>query len=585
MVNCWLGIIILYFLLLLNCHQSTATPSRRIIYRFTDCNAEQLQHLPKLAAVYELSAVTCNISTLPNAYFTRFTTLAALEVRESGLSKIEDNALSGLDRLQWLSLPWNYITSVKPWCQTSLKALHTLDLEGNAVKALTVESFVRFPNLQYLSLASNMLERIDDAIFIHLPHLKHLNLANNRLSVIDASYFRGMQHLAHLSLQNNAIERISADSFASNTHLRSLLLNGNKLQDLDFLSSRALPRLLHLNVSHNQIETATVFGSGAGEGGEWALIDLDLSWNRLGEIKVETLSGLSGILYLNLSANTIRLVAASCLDNLINLETIDLSANNLTRLPAGLFATTTQLQRVNLSRNALTVIQADLFARLPYLRTLDMSQNQLSSGAFIAHLSPLLPHFALTLDLSENHLTRFDGDAMAALEVSAASVDLSGNWWHCQWLIAELVRAPAHFHFGRNYSLAASWSEALLNVSGIDCYDAERERSIVVLDAGRLWERRYSKGDTECSTFVAPAIPTPPPLAWPRVRMDRFDSRSIIIWMLIAIGLAFAGLRIARQLIDRREQHRRLKKLRAMKAEELSRLTTSVKVKSNEEQN
>lgn len=65
-------------------------------------------------------------------------------------------------------------------------------------------------------------------------------------------------------------------------------------------------------------------------------------------------------------------------------------------------------------------------------------------------------------------------------------------------------------------------------------------------------------------TFVAPAIPTPPPLAWPRVRMDRFDSRSIIIWMLIAIGLAFAGLRIARQLIDRREQHRRLKKLRAM---------------------
>lgn len=59
-------------------------------------------------------------------------------------------------------------------------------------------------------------------------------------------------------------------------------------------------------------------------------------------------------------------------------------------------------------------------------------------------------------------------------------------------------------------------------------------------------------------------MPTPPPLVWPRVRMDRFDSRSIIIWMLISIGLAFTGLRIARHLIDRREQTKRVKKLLEM---------------------
>nr|XP_036216107.1 insulin-like growth factor-binding protein complex acid labile subunit [Bactrocera oleae] len=522
--NSWPRILFLYLLLLLHCRRYAATPNRRIIYRFTDCNAEQLQHLPKVSAIYELSAVTCNISTLPNAYFTRFTSLSALEVRESGLAKIGDYALNGLEQLQWLVLPWNYITNIRPWSQTPLKALHTLDLEGNAVKTLSAESFMRYPNLHYLSLAHNMLERISNDAFTHLPHLRQLNLAHNRIAVIESLYFRGMQHLAHLSLQHNAIERVAADSFETNAHLRSLRLDGNKLRDLDFLRSK----------------------------------------------------------HLNLSSNALHLLAASCLDKLINLEAIDLSANNLTQLHIGLFDAPTQLQRVNLSRNALSTIHADFFAQLPYLRALDMSGNQLSSGAFIAHLSPLLPHSALTLDLSENHLTQLDVDAMAALQVCGASVDLSANRWHCQWLIVELVRAPAHVHFGRNYSLASSWSVALLNVSGIDCYDAERQRSIVVLDAGRLWERRHSVGDVECTTFVDPVMPTPPPLVWPRVRVDRFDSRSIIIWMLIAIGLAFTGLRIARQLIDRREQTKRVKKLLEMKTQELTRLTVKNVERNNE---
>ncbi|XP_053959490.1 insulin-like growth factor-binding protein complex acid labile subunit isoform X1 [Anastrepha ludens] len=566
----WHRALLLTLIFLLSCQQHSATPSKRIIYRFTDCTAEQLLHLPKLSAVFELSAVTCNITTLPNAYFMRFSALTVLELRESGLATIEDYALSGLDQLQWMSLAGNYITNVKPWAREPLKALNSLDLEGNAIRTLNGESFICYPNLHYLSLAANLLERISSDVFAYVPHLKHLNLAQNRLTVIGSSYFRGMQHLAHLALHHNAIERIEADSFESNAHLRSLRLDGNKLKDLEFLRNRALTRLLNLNLSHNQIETLDVFASS-----EWAVIDLDVSHNRLEELKGDTLKGLAGVVHLNLSGNALRLLATSCLDKLINLETIDLSANNLTQVPVGLLDAPTQLQRVNLSRNALPDIHATLFAQLPYLRLLDMSHNQLSSGAFIVHFSPLLPRSALTLDLSGNHLTRLDTDAMDALHVCSERVELFGNWWHCEWLIVELVRAPAHFHFGRNYSLAASWSRALLNVSGIDCYDVERKRSIVVLDAGRLWEQRHAVQAAEQTTFLDPAMPTPPPLVWPRVRMDRFDSRSIIIWMLIAIGLAFTGLRILRQLIDRREQAKRLTKLREMKTKELVRLTTN----------
>ncbi|XP_067620207.1 leucine-rich repeat-containing protein 15 [Eurosta solidaginis] len=565
------AILTIFSIFLLNSRHCNATPSKRIIYKFTDCTTEQLQHLPKPASVVELSAVTCNISKLPNAFFTRFTALAALELRQSGLTIVEDYALNGLDQLQWLSLAWNFITIVKPWTAAPLKSLHTLDLEGNAIRTLNAESFKSFPNLHYLSLAANLLEHVDGAAFVHLAHLKHLNLAHNRLNVIESSTFRGMQHLAHLSLQHNFIECIANDSFVSNAHLRSLHLNGNKLQDLEFLRSKAMmSRLLHLNLSHNQIKSLDAFTAG-----EWALIDLDVSHNRLEGVSEDALNGLAALVHLNLSANAMQPVASSCLGKLINLETIDLSANNLAELPMGFFDSTTQLQRVNLSRNSLTDVPADLFAHLPYLRVLDMSQNQLSTSIFIAYLSALLPRSALTLDLSENHLTRIDTDAMNALYASSGHVELAGNWWHCKWLIVELVRAPSHIHFGYNYALAATWSERLLNVSGIDCYDTETKRSIVVLDARRLWERRHGMDDIECTTLVDPEMPTPPPLLWPRVRMDRFDSRSIIIWMLTAIGFAFAGLRIGRQLIDRREQAKRLSKKREMKTDELRTLAAS----------
>ncbi|XP_017493254.1 PREDICTED: leucine-rich repeat transmembrane neuronal protein 3-like, partial [Rhagoletis zephyria] len=278
-------------IVLVSCPLHSAAPSKRIIYRLTDCTAEQLQHLPKLSAIFELSAVTCNISMLPSAYFRRFSALTALEVRESGLTNIDDNALNGLDQLQWLSLAWNYITIVKVWATEPLKALHMLDLEGNAIRTLNAESFSCYPNLQYLSLAANMLERIDSDAFTQLPHLKHLNLAHNRLSVIESSSFRGMQRLAHLSLQHNGIEHVEAESFETNTHLRSLRLDDNKLQDLEFLRSKPLKRLLHLNLSHNQVETLDVLATG-----EWAVMDLDVSYNRLEEVQTDTFGGLEGLM-------------------------------------------------------------------------------------------------------------------------------------------------------------------------------------------------------------------------------------------------------------------------------------------------
>lgn len=52
--------------------------------------------------------------------------------------------------------------------------------------------------------------------------------------------------------------------------------------------------------------------------------------------------------------------------------------------------------------------------------------------------------------------------------------------------------------------------------------------------------------------------PSAPPLNWPRIKLDRFDSRSVVLWMLIAIALAFSALRVGRKLVDQKETNRKL---------------------------
>lgn len=566
-------------------------PSSGLELSLHNCNKDKLFQFPDFSAITDLNIHHCYIPTLENAFFIRFTALSNLEITDSQLSYLEDYAFHGLKHLRSLSLAHNNLTQVKSWSNEQMSSLISLDLKHNAIRELTLKSFSRYPNLQRLNLLGNLLEDIDDGIFRWMPHLKYLNLGRNRLIAVENRNFHGMHRLSYLALHFNAIEDVESDAFGTNYHLRTLRLEGNKLTDLNFLKVKSLTRLQHLNLSFNELQSLDDMTFSK----DFEIVNLDLSHNRLMEIKEDVFLGLESLevrkrfisreIYnflkisfqkLNISHNSLSHIAPRSFDELTSLEYLELNHNELQHLHPDIFNVTSLLQHINLSHNKLTNIETELFSSLAYLKSLDLSQNQLSNDEFIENLALELQCHELRLNLSDNHYRIVNISSLASFE----QVELAGNWWSCKWLIKEMLKIPKSINFGRSYAVHTEWSLDILETKGINCYDENTRRSIIILDTSRIWEQRFEEmkcavGFTENYKFISlntgsflqppsslEVQPSPPPLNWPRIKLDRFDSRSVVIWMLIAIAIAFSALRIGRKLVDQKERKRKLRELR-----------------------
>lgn len=151
-----------------------------------------------------------------------------------------------------------------------------------------------------------------------------------------------------------------------------------------------------------------------------------------------------------------------------------------------MFNVTRQLQYIDLSYNLLNDINATTFTTLSYLKELDLSHNHLAKDEFIEMLADIPLHDDLQLNLSGNHFRLVNISAL----LSFGQVELAGNWWSCKWLVKEMMRMPKSVNFGQTYAVHTEWSLSLLETSGIDCYDEDKKRSIIILDTANMWQDR-----------------------------------------------------------------------------------------------
>lgn len=165
-------------------------------------------------------------------------------------------------------------------------------------------------------------------------------------------------------------------------------------------------------------------------------------------------------------------------------------------LPAQIFNATSQLQRINLSRNKLSSLDPALFTTLAYLKSLDLSQNQLSDDEFIENLAAEHQCHELRLNLSDNHYRLVNISSLMSFE----QVELAGNWWSCKWLIKEMLKLPKSINFGRSYAVHTDWSITMLETTGINCYDEDSRRNIIILDTSQVWEKKFS--DVKCAVSI-----------------------------------------------------------------------------------
>ncbi|XP_059181901.1 amphoterin-induced protein 2-like [Centropristis striata] len=144
-----------------------------------------------------------------------------------------------------------------------------LDLSHNALTALSLDWISSpFDRLATLVLNRNSISRIEVNSFTVVPRLLHLDLSSNRLTVLNSSVFTGLKELKELLLFGNQIVQINPGAFSELYNLQRLYLSGNRLT--------AFPLEIYWE-----------------PGGPRNLTFLDLSYNRLSKVPVQSLLSLT----------------------------------------------------------------------------------------------------------------------------------------------------------------------------------------------------------------------------------------------------------------------------------------------------
>lgn len=144
-----------------------------------------------------------------------------------------------------------------------------LDLSHNALTVLPVDWISQpFDRLATLVLSRNSINRIEVNAFSVTLHLLHLDLSSNRLTVLNSSIFTGLKELKELLLFGNQIIQINPGAFNDLHSLQRLYISGNRL-------------------------TAFPLGLYWEPGGPRNLTFLDLSYNRLSKVPVQSLLSLT----------------------------------------------------------------------------------------------------------------------------------------------------------------------------------------------------------------------------------------------------------------------------------------------------
>lgn len=156
------------------------------------------------------------------------------------------------------------------------------------------------------------------------------------------------------------------------------------------------------------------------------LLTLDLSFNKIKNVKNEAFRNLIALKSLNLSGNAIEMLNTKSFmisdSRNSNLEVLDLSNNLLTELVGDIFSFIPKLKTMYLQNNKLMTLTEDCFNDVKILNSLILHHNQLPSlNMTLVNLKMLKE-----LDVSFNYLTKVSGYEINRL-VALVNINMSYN--------------------------------------------------------------------------------------------------------------------------------------------------------------
>ncbi|TRZ03858.1 hypothetical protein DNTS_000492 [Danionella cerebrum] len=248
-------------------------------------SSERQQALPSL--LY-LDLSFNQLKAIPESFFTTMAALKSLNISNNCLRSFRIEHLSSL---KTLDLSFNSLQSLSV-SEGALAALESLHLQGNGLRMLSSEFFLRLPSINSLHLEGNQLgicppgESSAECIFLAcIPTLKYLYMSQNGLMSVPEGAFKGSPLLIlDLSL-NPGISIAPGALFGLEASLTHLSLRGNEIQALS-VDFSLFSKLKLLDLSENRLASVALWSSGS------VLESLNLQSNRLETLAASTVLAL-----------------------------------------------------------------------------------------------------------------------------------------------------------------------------------------------------------------------------------------------------------------------------------------------------
>uniref|UniRef100_A0A671LJY6 Slit homolog 3 protein-like n=1 Tax=Sinocyclocheilus anshuiensis TaxID=1608454 RepID=A0A671LJY6_9TELE len=372
-----------------------------------DCRKKGLTEIPANLpeGIVEIRLEQNMIKSIPAGAFSTYKKLKRIDLSKNQISEIAEDAFSGLRSLTSLVLYGNKIAEIPKGLFDGLVSLQLLLLNANKINCLRVNTFKDLQNLNLLSLYDNKLQTISKGLFtplrsiktLHLAqnpfmcdcHLKWLadylfdnpietsgarcshprRLANKRISQVKGKKFRctgAEDYRSRLSsecfqdlvcpercrCEGTVVDCSNLKLTKTPPHLpehtTDLRLNDNEISVLEATGAfKKLPNLRKINLSNNKLRDIRE-GSFDGAGG---VLELLLTGNKLQSVSGRMFKGLSGLKTLMLRSNQISCVDNATFTGLSSVRLLSLYDNRISTIAPGAFNTLHSLSTINLLSN------------------------------------------------------------------------------------------------------------------------------------------------------------------------------------------------------------------------------------------
>lgn len=197
------------------------------------------------------------VGYITESLFSRFAGhLKALFCHDCQLSDVADDAFSGFDSLQFLSLDNNNLTKLNAAWLKNLHSLIGLNLAENKIKDIEDNAFTA---LETLILESNNLTTIRREWFTNPASVVWLHLDNNEISHFPNYTFSEFTDLRILGLKHNNLTEFKAKWFGDTMgHLERLGIEDNNIRDFEDDLFNKAASLKRLDISHNKFNCSGI---------------------------------------------------------------------------------------------------------------------------------------------------------------------------------------------------------------------------------------------------------------------------------------------------------------------------------------